>query len=305
MVFVPPIILPIQDLPIIGPWIAKIGRIQDLWANPCSPTPEMWAKAAFTAIPNALFSPITPSEVDMAIIRVGFGGGSGGAFHGATKKFRFDVWDAIEGVGEIANKPSWVRFGLGEVLAAGLWYMVIVDATLDGLINWESLAYQYAGCKVPGSPWASCQTGGPGVWIPGLGGPKFTNFALNHGNIFTASSAGINTPIGYTPTVSYSFSYDPSASPPGLEPTGTVQLVDTSTGDVLDEGVMTQQADGTMNAQNVVLGTLQGTQAHGYALYWTGGGFIYFNEARIDANSQKLNEMFYPLIKGGHPKYGR
>lgn len=298
--FVAPPKSPFSDVPVIGPWIAKIGRIIDLWGNPCSPSPTIWVLAFFQALPTLLISPIAPSATDYLIRRVGFGGGG---FHSRRSKFKFDVFEFEQLEQQRPSAPEWLVFELGKWGARALWYFAIADATIDFIINWESLAYQWAGCHAPGSPWASCSLSSPRFYIAGLDGDNFHFFDTVSGHVFNADAEGISSPPGFAPTVSWSVTHTCPDPPGSLCGIPDWHLIDTVTGDDYGSGTTNINADGSHTTNFLTRNYFSGTGHHAYALKNFGPGFCWITSATMDANSAALEDIFHPLVMHEHPKY--
>lgn len=131
------------DVPIIGSHIAKIGRIIDLWSDPCAPTPEIWAKALWGATPTALLTAAKPELVDIDIPsrRPRPRKGLRGAAAAALK-----LTDNIVSV----PVPRWRAFQAFELSELAGFYLFLASIAEDAIINWMSLAYEYQGCEIPG-----------------------------------------------------------------------------------------------------------------------------------------------------------
>jgi hypothetical protein len=293
--FVRPNQLPYSDIPGIGPWISKIGRIKQLWANPCSPDPNIWAYAFFQALPVLLISPIAPSATDFLIRRTNAGPGR---FHGTRGKFTFDVWDILQPFTQSAAGEGWLRFPLLEWGTRLLWYFAVADATLDFAIYWESLAYQWAGCRSPQSPWGFAGTTGPGIWAPGLTGPAYGGFTNFASNIFSANMSGVSTPPGYRPTVTWTFNFNNDGLPPALQPGGYPVLVDRTTGEILSYPQQGPFVEPSANSENLFDGVFQSSAPHAYGIDWIGTGWLNVTSATIEAVSQNEHDMFFPTFYG-------
>lgn len=128
------------DLPLIGDDLAKVGRIIDLYAEPCSPTAELWVYGFFQAIPTLFITLTKPELIDINIRK-----GAHRRRKGRRLKFRADALfrDAIFQI----PVPRWVVFRIYEWTQRIGWYFLVADALEDFGINWMSLAYKYNGCQ--------------------------------------------------------------------------------------------------------------------------------------------------------------
>lgn len=238
----------------------------DIASSGCAPTLEIWALAAWTALPTLLLSPIKPSPTDFLIKRIG-------QRHGLGRKFEFDVWDADQLPGFNKGQAGWVVWRLTNAGSKLLWWLAIGDAITKFDLLWLSTAYQYAGCVFPGEPY--CQlVGAPGNVVGQTFGNWYTfaNWRVEAQHIFAGNGA-IVTPGGYNPSVGYSITLVPAGSAPFFASFG-FRLVDLSNNSVID----TYSASGNdlKNGQthtSFIRNPQTGTQAHSYEVQWfaTGG----------------------------------
>lgn len=194
--------------PQLNPWGKKIGKINEIWAMPCTPTPQLWVKAAWNVIPAAIFHAIKPSTTDYLIIRFGFG------HHKARRKF-FDFWDFsfLEHVPK--SGVSWQVFKLGGLLARALWYIAVFDALVWGLYSWMSLAYQYQGCITPGAAYAVCNYNPGFPFAPGGTAGFIVNWLVeSQGGGFLATDTAV-TGSGHILGLGMTLEFSPHPSFPG------------------------------------------------------------------------------------------
>lgn len=128
------------DVPIFGEHFHKIGRVIDLWADPCRPTPVVWVYAFWQAIPTFAASLTKPELIDINIEHR-----RGKPRKGKKSRMVADmiVRDALIEV----PVPRWVPFTLYEFSQRIGWFFLVADATEQLAINWQSLAYRYNGCQ--------------------------------------------------------------------------------------------------------------------------------------------------------------
>jgi hypothetical protein len=128
------------DIPIIGDHLAKIGRVIDLWADPCKPDPVVWVYAFWQAIPTFAASLTKPELIDINIEHR-----RGKPRKGVKNKMKVDLLlrDALIEI----PVPRWVPFRVYELSQRIGWYFLVADATEQMAINWMSLAYRYNGCQ--------------------------------------------------------------------------------------------------------------------------------------------------------------
>jgi hypothetical protein len=159
--------LPYYDIPIIGDQIAKIGRATTIFANPCAPNPTVWVYALFHAAPVMAVSLLKPELVDLNIKHRGRKDRKG-------KKMRF-FQDYIfrDSIIDVPT-PRWAVFQLYEFGQRLAWYFMVLDVTLDGVINWQTMVYQWSGCDDPsGPPYATGVVTPAPFWI--VGGEGWVN----------------------------------------------------------------------------------------------------------------------------------
>lgn len=144
--------------PLIGKSLAKFGKVGQMLATPCTPSPEIWVEASWVGIAHAIWSIAKPSALSphgSPVSESVFGG------HGRTRPTKGNGmryrWN-----GELIPGPEfgwpvgegWAKWKIPFQAArlAG-WYLLIFDAAADGLLNWTSTAYKWAGCPIPGYPY--------------------------------------------------------------------------------------------------------------------------------------------------------
>lgn len=133
-------------IPVVGPWIGRVGQIQDIMATPCEVEPEIWVLAFFAGAPAALFSLYKPDPFDAASERFGSG-------HKKRRRRRYRWNDMI-----LLPKPTrpglqWVVFRVGQWAERLGWYILVADVAVEWAYNWSSMAYQWSGCANPTASW--------------------------------------------------------------------------------------------------------------------------------------------------------
>lgn len=130
----------VGDVPIIGPWVGKISLIQDLWAEPCRPTPVIWVLATVASLPLMATTLLKPDTIDTYYDR-------GKRRHHRKRTKKVTLGELLEivkgGKGPGIPKGFVIAGDLAQKLG---WYFILIDATLDLTINSTSLAYQWTGC---------------------------------------------------------------------------------------------------------------------------------------------------------------
>lgn len=131
----------VGDIPVIGPWAGKISLIQDMWAEPCQPTPMVWALATVASIPLLAITLIKPDTIDEYYER-------NGRPHKRKRKKKVTLGELLEIVRGGKGPGIPAGFALAGDLAQKLgFWMILIDGTLDLAINSTSLAYEWQGCK--------------------------------------------------------------------------------------------------------------------------------------------------------------
>lgn len=190
---------PYGGLPIVGPWMGRLGMVREILTQPCSPEPAMWVSAFFDkGLPKFLWSALKPGPRDYADIRRP----RSSPGHGRRRRFTFDVQDVLSGELADTEAQGWAKFLLNPVIAellkAEFWFL-IASATADGALWWTSTAYRYAGCQGSSGGYADssaipgyCTTGGYfTAWAP-----SSHEFILND-DIAMTYPAGMNVWGGY------------------------------------------------------------------------------------------------------------
>lgn len=230
-------------IPLIGPWTSRIGKVNRILGFPCHPTPEVWTEAFFYAGAHAILSLLSPTCMDYAMSR--FGRQNPRGRHGRPggqpprkPKLGTDPYKMLP-LRKIALTDKgglWALRG-AELLRALGWYLTLIDATTDGLLNWTSLAYQWSGCDQPGSATAQAHAI-PGnvllfqnAWLP------VTDWIWDQSLGIIVSGSGFYIPRRKSVHVSWSMSSHPPDFIPGCEGSHTeFRLANSRTGQTFDGG---------------------------------------------------------------------
>lgn len=137
-----------RSIPIFGEQISKIGQVYDILASPCDVSTSIWIKAAFHATPYLLLALTTPECLDIDLHR-------GGRRHKRLRRFRFRWTQILQPTLVIRGAPTVVRF-LFNAYERTAWYLLVVDASLDFVVNWTSMAYQWSECDTPNNGYGIC-----------------------------------------------------------------------------------------------------------------------------------------------------
>jgi hypothetical protein len=178
-------------IPVIGPWIGRVGFVNQIMATPCSPSPEVWVQAFFAGVPHMFWRAYKPTPLDAKYdtlkLRPGGSHGRKGFFaNGSTKDLNF--------------KPGtfgWAVFSAAEIAQKVGWYLLIADIISEQAVNWTSLAYEWSGCNQPNAGWADCRC--TQLWNLSYAADTVSPLLwdTNSSNIFGTSPIGIYVPDGY------------------------------------------------------------------------------------------------------------
>lgn len=133
-----------RQIPIIGNDIYQVGQLYEIISQPCGPDPWIYAKGFFAYTPQLVWTLVKPEQKDVISERFG-------RPHKRKRKRRFHIAkiDPVgKGAGAGVRQVLWRGFKASERIG---WYLSVVDATTDFLVNWHSMAYTFSGCQVPGS----------------------------------------------------------------------------------------------------------------------------------------------------------
>lgn len=290
---------PFGNIPVIGKWIGRIGRVIDIASTPCSPSAEMWVLAAWVGLPIMLLSAVKPSPTDFLFQRLGRGPGRHGAMGtsgGKGMKFKFDVWAIIEGEGPSTEGVYWAVFKLGSWATRTLWYFAVADEITQGVLSWTSAAYQYQGCISPGTSFANCVAQLGPFPIGNLSNGLYDQWLAQDEFGMVAGPTGIGVPPGMDPTIFYQFSWDYSGLESVANGSPNFKLVDATSGSTVDHQQITTNNFGDQQQSGRVYGLLQGTAGHVYQLAYdaTQLGWINITGGHMSAYSNPDRKNVFP-----------
>lgn len=186
----------------------------------------LWVLAFWTGIPKAVYSIIKPSPVDYIQDRFG-------VHHHSKRGRNFKAGGLLDLKINPGKGLGWAAFAASELSDKIGWYLLIADVTAELILNWTSTAYQWNGCQVPGSPWAS---GSQTVSHPQAANSwQLTGVGPDSAHIFSIGFGGIITiPPGYD--YSCGGNLVGSVQPPLYKAhLVATRILDSSSGKVLDE----------------------------------------------------------------------
>lgn len=285
-------------VPIIGPWIARMGYVADIFANPCHPTPTIWFYAAGTAslrVIASIYKPFNLAET--------FHGLQGGFRRHGLKKLiagghsgrglgYIQALEELAPLKDLIQKPGWNYVSLvGDLAVKAEWYLFVVDVTTDFFINWVSQAYQYQGCTPDNTGWAEGHTSNAIMfpWDTQL------SFAWQASDNVSAAGPTVVMPAGDI-SIAGRLSWGQFET---LQPTTEAWLVYNINGE-LTKYKQTVQWDPTTNtgySTSVVRLKKEGTQQPNIVeinVYWN-GGWMYVTDAMVQLSTTlDLKSMLGP-----------
>lgn len=232
---------PVRKVPLIGKWWGRIGRVHAIWSAPCSPTPWIMVKAAVVSTPRLAWSLVKPDFLDLKYDALT----KNRRRHGRRGKFKIHVID--QPVYEPARGLSRFLFAGAELAQRIGWYLSVIDATTEFVVNWSTLAYQYSGCRTVGvmyayiseiSDWPQTSFGGT---------KKYNNFKVNNQDGIGTGPTGVSFEAGVHYTIAWGCKIDPSG--PGILPPASFscRLVDGSSGITFDTPDANKHEDGSVS----------------------------------------------------------
>jgi len=135
-------------IPLIGGTIYNVGQVYDILVTPCGVDTYISVLAFFNYLPRLAWSIYKPTPLDSFTEMLS-------RRKKRRKRRRFTYTDFIDPV-EVGKKGS-VRWVTWKIFAASErigWYFIVIDSTVDFLVNWSSMAYAFTGCPVGGAPHA-------------------------------------------------------------------------------------------------------------------------------------------------------
>lgn len=214
------------DIPFIGPWPLKVGKILDIMATPCDPSAEIWVKAFWHDIPFLVWAIIKPDPTDLVLNRFKVG-------HHRKRKRRFFVKDVFQPKFPVPKGAIGTAvFPAIQVAERVGWYLLIVDASLDFVINWTSTAYTWEGCAVPDAAWAKGRATGGTIILPPFDFGPVPCFTDRDSHIFGSFAGVLDTVVNYDVSYNLSLNYTTPDPPSPFHFDGTFEVRDYESGQV-------------------------------------------------------------------------
>lgn len=281
-----------SKLPLVGPWIGRVGHVVDILATPCSVTPTIWILAGLFGAGKILDAYTKPFLIAWTWYRFG-------RSHRKGKRLK-QIWDLVshtEGIYEYPAGFGWRVFAIAtDLILKAEWYFLLIDEATKGAVIWASLAYKWSGCKAPGAPYAEA------ALINGLltllpAGTYFVDTWMETGhNQWRAGPSGIQTTTlssascGFHVATGYNPFYPtlPTAS-------GSFWLQDDANGVVY--GTEPTQAAGKLNVTTFMhRDYLDGRSAHLFRVHYSKGFGIFWGVSggmTATGDSQKANQLLH------------
>lgn len=218
------------DTPFVGSWPIKAGKIIELLGAPCDPDPYIMVKAFWHEIPFLVWAIIKPDPLDLVIDRLQVP-------HHRKRKRRFKVKEVYQPKFPVPkNAIGTAVFPIIEAAQKVGWYLLIVDAGADFVINWMSTAYIWNGCAVEDAAWAKGSAGDATLILPPFDFGSVPCFTTRSANKFASFAGVIDTLVNYDVTYSLNISYTTPDPPDPFHFDGTFEVVDFENGWVRDDG---------------------------------------------------------------------
>lgn len=275
------------DVPFIGPWPGKFGKIIELWDTACSPSPELWVRAFWHGAPFLVWSLIKPEPLDLVIDRFK-------VQHHRKRKRRFRVDDVFQPKWPVPpGKATAAVFDMIQAQQKIGWYMLIVDASLDFTINWMSAAYVWEGCAVPDAKWARGRADNTTHIMPaGEIGP-IGIWSDRSQNGFFADVNTMDSPVNFDVTCNVTLTYTtpPEGSPFHFD--GRMSLVDYQNELRMDTSDRVKQPDGSYIQEFSVRDWSATKPAHQYGIHYFCDhvAHINFHNSSIELYGTKMKGM--------------
>lgn len=210
-------------IPFVGKWKRKITLIDQMWMQPCGPSPVLIAAGAFVALPELVFSVLQPDCLDHTFDRVG-------RPHRRRRRPSFNINDYMDPI--VAPKGG-VGYAMwqGAKLAQRLgFYALIVDSFQNWIIAGTSLAFRWNGCDDPTQGHATLGMSNTVVALLPAGSLTINTWVLQSAHIFAGGGTGIATPTGHEVGVGFSLSQNTGTIPALPDASWDARIVDTITG---------------------------------------------------------------------------
>lgn len=135
-----------KQIPFVGDQIYQVGQVYQIISSACTPDPIISVLAAFHYLPTLAWSLYKPIPFDSFTEVMG-------RRHKRRRRLKFLPSDILAKPTAKPGTVAWHHFRVGALAERIGWYFIVLDATTDFAVNWASMAYQWSGCQVEGTPY--------------------------------------------------------------------------------------------------------------------------------------------------------
>lgn len=224
----------LRRLPLIGESIGRIGQVYDIFQTPCSPNPEVWFLAFFNGLPQLAWSFIKPEPLDWAGERFGRG-------HGRKRKRRFRAEGVISPKVPVGRGLGWATFSMYQLQQRVGFYLLLIDAGSEFVLNWTSTAYTWAGCRVTGLPYQERTRREVQQWVTGQDWQVAHTYEIAGAGLINGGNT-IGVPKHIDVTLSATMTVDPIDGWPGT--IAATRIRDVISGKVISQSEPTDSGNG-------------------------------------------------------------
>lgn len=217
-------------LPVIGPWKAKITRIDKMAMMDCSPNAIVFVLGVSVAAFNVFWAIAGPECIDSTWDRIA----KPGRKH---RKFQTNGTSFGPTIGPPKGKLGVTAIAIGNAAQKIGFALGIVDGILDGVFYGASLMRRYSGCHNNSAPYGECRMLNT---VPALfpAGTFIINSWERVGdNVFAAGPTGVAVtgPFSNLVTAAYGLSQETGKFPPLPDCSFTSQAVWLPSGDPVQQ----------------------------------------------------------------------
>lgn len=248
----------VRDLPFIGEWVGKVGKLNSIVTMPCGPSLDIWVTAAWVNLPKLAWSIFAPDCLDNVVARGinphGKRGGASALPHKYRRRGKLNRWriqDPSAWAGSQTNKIpippgtlSQALFRVFGVVQGNLYRLLLLDATADFLINWTSMAYESAGCTIFNATTAKGELTAGDLWPPtGNWGSPIWNETFHQDHVQFTNHIRITTGVPYLIGIAWQAKPRPDLFP-NDQPVVETRLIDATSGHVWEENSAIEPVEG-------------------------------------------------------------
>lgn len=192
----------LRRLPLVGQSIGRIGQVYDILQTPCATTPEVWFLAFWNGVPKLVWSFVKPDPLDWAGERFGRG-------HGRRRKRKFKADGMMGSKVPVGRGLGWAAFSMYQLQQRVGFYLLLIDAGSEFVLNWTSTAYTWSGCHVGGYPYAEMERTIPDLWFSDGRWAPVDVYHVRSKDMITGTGSQIAVPPNVEATFHATVSSDP------------------------------------------------------------------------------------------------